>query len=64
MAPVRAVWRAAKSSVDHDVFYNPVHACDVPHPAPIQHVFGVGHLRELPFWTTHDILYVFHRLRC
>ncbi|MBA4192551.1 MAG: hypothetical protein C0467_31675 [Planctomycetaceae bacterium] len=63
-ATVRAVGRTAKSSVDHDGFPGPVPSCGVHYPAPIQHVFSVDHVRDLPFYTTHDILYVFHRLRC
>lgn len=63
-ATVRAVGRAAKSSPDHDGFPGPVPGCGVRYPAPIQHVFGVDHVRDLPSCTTDDILYVFHRLRC
>lgn len=63
-ATVRAVVRTAKSSVDHDGFPGPLPSYGVHNPAPIQHVFGVDHVRDLPFCTTYDLLYVFHRLRC
>lgn len=63
-ATVRAVGRAVKSSLEHDGFTGPVHACGVPYSAPVQRAFGVGHRCNPPFYTTDDILYGFHRLRC
>jgi hypothetical protein len=63
-ATVRAGLRAGKPAADHDGFHGFVPGCHVPDPAPIQLVIGVGHLRDLPFCTTYDLLYVFHRLRC
>lgn len=63
-ATVRTGWRAGKPAADHDGFHGPVPGCHVPHPAPIHPVVGVGRLRDLPFCTTHDLLYAFHRLRC
>lgn len=63
-ATVRAVTRTTKVPLDHDGFTGPVHACGVSYSAPVQHVFGVGHLGNLPFYTTDDFLYGFHRLRC
>ena len=61
---VRAAGRAVKPSLDHDGFTGPAHTCGVPYSAPIQHAFGVGRLRYPPFYTTDDILFGFHRLRC
>lgn len=63
-ATVRAVGRAVKSCVQYDDFLGAVHPFDVPYPVQTPHVFGFEHIRNLPFWTTHDLLYVFHRLRC
>lgn len=63
-ATVRAVGRTAKSSLDCDGFDGPVYTCGVPYSAPVQHAFGLDRVRDLPSCTTHDILYVFHRLRC
>lgn len=64
VATVRAVGRVVNSSLDHDGFTGPVHTCGVSHAAPVQHAFGVGHLWNPSFYTTDDILYGFHRLRC
>lgn len=61
---VRAAGRAVKPSLDHDGFTGPAHTCGVPYSAPVQHAFGVGRLRNPPFYTTDDILFGFHRLRC
>ncbi|MBA4066897.1 MAG: hypothetical protein C0501_24965 [Isosphaera sp.] len=61
---MRAGGRAVKSSLDHDGFTGPVHTCGVRYSAPVQHAFGVGHLGNSPFYTTDDILFGFHRLRC
>ena len=64
VATVRAVARAANSSLDYDGYTESVHTCGVLYSAPVQHVFGLGHLCNSPFYTTDDILYGFHRLRC
>lgn len=63
-ATVRGAGRSVKPSPDHDGFTSPVPTCGVPHAAPVQHAFGVGRLCNPPFYTTDDILYGFHRLRC
>ena len=56
--------RAANTSLEYDEFTGPIHTCGVPHATPVQHAFGVGRLCNPPFYTTDDILYGFHRLRC
>lgn len=63
-ATVRASGRAVKPPLDHDGFTCPGNTCGVPYSAPVQHDFGVRHLWNRPFYTTDDILYGFHRLRC
>lgn len=57
------VW-AARSSTDHDGSHVPVSDFAVPCLPPVQHVFGVGQLRDRPFCSTDHLLYAFHRLRC
>lgn len=63
-ATVRPTGRAVKSSVDRDGFPGPVHTQDVPYPARIPPASGFDHFCDLPFHTTHDLLFAFHRLRC
>ncbi|MBN9122259.1 MAG: hypothetical protein J0I06_24485 [Planctomycetes bacterium] len=52
------------SSVDQDGFHVPVPDFAVPYPPPAQHILDVGQLRDHPFYSTDDLLYAFHRLRC
>lgn len=63
-ATVRVVGRAVKSCADHDDLLGAVHTYDVACPVRLPHVLGFENGCNLPFWTTHDLLYVFHRLRC
>lgn len=63
-ATVRVPGRAVKSSVDYGGFPEAVPGWDAHHLALVPQLFGIDHVRDLPFWTTDDLLRVFHRLRC
>ena len=61
---MRAAGRVAKLVAGPDGLPGLVPGYAAHHATLIPHDFGFDHVRGLPFWTTRDLLCVFHRLRC